>query len=109
MSLLCLGAVGNLHRKLDSHTVLTADLTKIVLDTLNRRMNEAANELEWRYSYLSDCASRCTYALTENEDYRPLDDPEAIGGLFETVDDMMGYAGSQYDSPEYKARRGEAA
>jgi hypothetical protein len=106
LAVFCLSAVGTALNRMqsiaDSQATFAAHLTKSVLN----KIDEQANEAEWRHSYISSTVSKCAYILTGGDpDYAPLDDPEAPGGVFEHFDDLTGYAGSLWDCPEYKARR----
>ena len=65
---LTLSAVGHLLDRIRnaarSQAVLTVDMAKVILDTIRKEFEDR----NFQYDYLADCASRCTYALTQDPD-----------------------------------------
>ena len=103
ISFLALSCAGNLRIELQnvarSQAMLTVDVANGVLDKLNDRWDAD----EYKYTYLADCASRCTFALTQDPDYAPLNSAESVAKFaddtFATFDAMHPGFKSYWDNP----------
>ena len=100
---LTLSAVGHLLDRVrnaaSSQAVLTVDMAKVILDTIRKEFEDR----NFQYDYLADCASRCTYALTQDPDFKPLDSAESVAKFaddtFATFDAMHPGFKSYWDNP----------
>jgi len=107
---LTLSAVGHLHQKIDNITrSQTTDAVMHAIDAANvvnavtRHVTKEFEDRDYCYIYLADCASRCTFALTQDPDYAPLNSAESVtkfvDDTFATFDAMHPGFKSYWDNP----------
>ena len=111
---LTLSAIGHLHTRVADNArfqsvlfrkslVAISDTLEAVSDTLTSHVTKEFEDRNYQYEYLADCASRCTYALTQDPDFKPLDSAESVAKFaddtFATFDAMHPGFKSYRDNP----------
>ncbi len=83
--------------------VAMSDTFEAVSDTVTRHVTKEFEDRDYCYTYLADCASRCTFALTQDPDYAPLNSAESVAKFaddtFATFDAMHPGFKSYWDNP----------
>ncbi len=114
ISFISLSAIGHLHNRVADMDrlqcllfrklfVAMSDTFEAVSNTVTRHVTKEFEDRDYCYTYLADCASRCTFALTQDPDFAPLNSPESVAKFaddtFATFDAMHPGFKSYWDNP----------